>query len=103
VRTTFLGSWNFGGREGAKMFSHHQYGAPLIQNQERTGGRYCCYRFHGDNPVTFTRYLKHILEHDTATTAQILLQFCYWYQDAPYTDFPAIPAVLDRIPKVLPA
>ena len=26
---------------------------------ERTGGRYCCYRWHGDNPVTFTRYLKH--------------------------------------------
>jgi len=26
------------------------YGAPLISNAERTGGRYCCYRWHGDNP-----------------------------------------------------
>ena len=34
------------------------YGAPLIVNAERTGGRYCCYRWHGDNPVTFERYLK---------------------------------------------
>ena len=100
----FLGSWNFGGREGAKMFSHNQYGAPLIQNQERTGGRYCCYRFHGDNPVTFTRYLKHTMEHGHGNDrADNFYSCCYWYQDAPYTDFPAIPAVLDRIPKVLPA
>ncbi len=49
----FLGSWNFGGRDGAKMFSHHQYGAHLIQSPERTGGRYCCYRFHGDNRLPF--------------------------------------------------
>ena len=42
------------------------YGAPLIVNAERTGGRYCCYRWHGDNPVTFERYLKHTMEHGHA-------------------------------------
>ncbi len=50
----FLGSWDFGGRDGATPFAHSMYGAPLIVNAERTGGRYCCYRWHGDNPVTFT-------------------------------------------------
>ncbi len=59
----FLGSWNFGGRDNARPFAYAQCGAPLIQSPERTGGRYCCYRFHGDNPVTFTRYLKHTMEH----------------------------------------
>jgi hypothetical protein len=25
---------------------------------------------------------------------------CYWYQDKPYTDFPALPPLADRLPKV---
>ena len=53
----------------AKQFSHYQYGAPLIQSPERVGGRYCLYRFHGDNPVTFTRYLKSSLSTATRTIA----------------------------------
>ncbi len=100
----FLGSWNFGGREGAKMFSHHQYGAPLIQSPERTGGRYCCYRFHGDNPVTFATYLKHTMEHGHGNDrADNFYSCCYWYQNKPSTNFPALPAVQDRLPKVVPS
>ncbi len=97
----FLGSWNFGGRDGAHAFSHHQYGAPLIQSPERTGGRYCCYRFHGDNPVSFTRYLKHTIEHGHANDRGDNFYSCaYWYQDQPYTEFPALPPVAQRIPIV---
>jgi hypothetical protein len=98
----FLGSWNFGGRDGARAFSHHQYGAPLIQSPERTGGRYCCYRFHGDNPVTFTRYLKHTMEHGHANDrGDNFYSCCYWYQDQPNTDFPSLPPVDQRIPIVV--
>ncbi len=97
----FLGSWNFGGRQGARPFSHHQYGAPLIQSPERTGGRYCCYRFHGDNPVTFTKYLKHTIEHGHANDrGDNFYSCCYWYQDKPFTDFPALPPVAQRTPTV---
>jgi hypothetical protein len=97
----FLGSWNFGGRENAKPFSHHMYGAPLIQSPERTGGRYCCYRWHGDNPVTYTTYMKHTMEHGHANDRGDNFYSCaYWYQDRPYTDFPALPAVGQRIPTV---
>jgi hypothetical protein len=97
----FLGSWNFGGRDGARAFSHHQYGAPLIQSPERTGGRYCCYRFHGDNPVTFTRYMKHTMEHGHANDrGDSFYSCCYWYQDQPYTDFPPLPPAGQRIPTV---
>ncbi len=100
----FLGSWNFGGREGAKMFSYHQCGAPLIQSPERTGGRYCCYRFHGDNPVTFTKYLKHTIEHGHGNDrADNFYSCCYWYQDTLSADFPSLPPVQERIPKVMPA
>lgn len=100
----FLGSWNFGGRDGARSFSYHQCGAPLIQSPERTGGRYCCYRFHGDNPVTFTRYLKHTMEHGHGNDrADNYYSCCYWYQDKPSMDFPPLPPVAERIPRVIPA
>ncbi len=97
----FLGSWNFGGRDGAVPFGHMMYGAPSIIMPERTGGRYCCYRWHGDNPVTFTRYLKHTMEHGHANDrGDNFFSVCYWYQAEPYTDFPALPAVAERAPHV---
>ncbi len=97
----FLGSWNFGGRQGARPFSHHQYGAHLIQSAERVGGRYCMYRFHGDNPVTFTRYLKYTMEHGHANDRGDNWYSCaYWYQDRPATDFPALPAMGARMPGI---
>jgi hypothetical protein len=97
----FLGSWDFGGRDGAQPFGFSMYGAPLIANAERTGGRYCCYRWHGDNPVTFERYLKHTMEHGHANDrGDNFFSVGYWYQATPYTDFPAMPAVEQRIPVV---
>jgi Protein of unknown function (DUF2961) len=97
----FLGSWDFGGRDGAQPFGHRMYGAPLIAAAERTGGRYCCYRWHGDNPVTFTRYMKHTMEHGHANDrSDNFYSCCYWYQSQPYTDFPALPPVDQRVPKV---
>jgi hypothetical protein len=96
-----LGSWDFGGRDGAEPFAHRMYGAPLIVNAERTGGRYCVYRWHGDNPVTFERYLKHTIEHGHANDrGDNFFSVGYWYQDKPYTDFPPMPAAAARLPVV---
>jgi len=100
----FLGSWDFGGVDTATPFAHHMYGAPLIVAGERTGGRYHCYRWHGDNPVTFERYLKHTIEHGHANDrGDNFFSACYWYQTEPYTNFPALPPVAERIPKVVTA
>jgi D-arabinan exo alpha-(1,3)/(1,5)-arabinofuranosidase (non-reducing end) len=97
----FLGSWDFGGRLHAQAFSHRQYGAPLIQSAERVGGRYCLYRFHGDNPVTFDSYLRHTIEHGHANDRADNFYSCaFWYQDRPYTDFPPLPPVQQRQPRV---
>jgi hypothetical protein len=96
----FLGSWNFGGREGAVPFAHHYYGAPIILMPERAGGRYNLYRWHGDNPVTFDRYMKHTSEHGHDNDrVDNYYSVCYWYQSQPYTDFPALPAVETRLPR----
>lgn len=95
----FLGSWNFGGRMGAQPFAHRQYGAQFIELAERPGGRYLCYRWHGDNPITFNRYLKHTMEHGHANhRADSWYSCCYWYQTQPMTDFPPLPSVADRTP-----
>jgi Protein of unknown function (DUF2961) len=97
----FLGSWDFGGRDGAQPFAHHYYGAPLIAAPERTGGRWCCYRWHGDNPITFEKYMKYTIEHGHANDrGDNFFSVAYWYQAAPFTDFPALPSVETRIPKV---
>ncbi len=97
----FLGSWDFGGRDGAQPFGHHYYGAPLIAAAERTGGRYCCYRWHGDNPVTFSRYLRHTIEHGHANDrGDNFFSVGYWYQAEPFTDFPRLPPLEARIPRV---
>jgi Protein of unknown function (DUF2961) len=94
----FNGAWDFGGIDGAVPFSFRHNGAPIITNAERTGGRYCLYRWHSDNPVTFTKYLKHTIEHGTANDrADNFYSVAYWYQSEPYTDFPALPSVGDRI------
>ncbi len=96
----FLGSWNFGGAKGARAFAHRMYGAHYIERPELVGGEYLCYRWHGDNPVTFTRYLKHTMEHGHANhRPDNWYSVCYWYQDRPYTDFPALPPAAERIPK----
>jgi hypothetical protein len=97
----FLGSWNFGGRTGAQPFAHRMYGAPFIELPERTGGRYLCYRWHGDNPVTFTRYMKHTMEHGHANhRADNFYSCCYWYQSGVAPAFPVLPAVEDRVPRL---
>jgi hypothetical protein len=93
------GAWDFGGRDGAVPFAHLYNGAQFIQSAEHGGGRYLVYRWHADNPVTFQRYLKHTIEHGHADDrGDNFYSVCYWYQSEPYTDFPALPPVADRIP-----
>jgi hypothetical protein len=97
----FNGAWDFGGGDGAVPFAHLYNGAPLMIAPERTGGRYCLYRWHADNPVTFSRYLKHTMEHGHANDrADNFFSVAYWYQSEPYTEFPPLPPVAARIPNM---
>jgi hypothetical protein len=95
----FCGAWDFGGRDGSIPFAHLWNGAHLIQSAERAGGRYCLYRWHADNPVTFTKSLKHTIEHGHANhRADSFYSVGYWYQSEPFTEFPAFPKLEDRLP-----
>jgi hypothetical protein len=97
----FNGAWDFGGRDGAVPFAHLYNGAPLMIAPERAGGRYCLYRWHADNPVTFSSYLKHTIEHGHADDrADNFFSAAYWYQSEPYTDFPPLPPAAARVPNL---
>jgi D-arabinan exo alpha-(1,3)/(1,5)-arabinofuranosidase (non-reducing end) len=99
----FNGAWDFGGRDGAIAFAHLYNGAPFIASPEAAGGRYCLYRWHADNPVTFKSYLKHTMEHGHANDrADCFYSVAYWYQNEPYTQFPALPPVVERFPAPKP-
>jgi hypothetical protein len=98
----FCGAWDFGGRDNSVPFAHLYNGAHLIANPERTGGRYCLYRWHADNPITFKSYLKHTIEHGHANDrADCFYSTAYWYQSEPYTDFPVLPVVGTRTPAMV--
>ncbi len=97
----FCGAWNFGGVNGAVPFAHLYNGAPHITAAEHTGGRYCLYRWHADNPIAFERSLTHSIEHGHANDrADCYYSVAYWYQTAPASPFPALPAVAQRVPDV---
>jgi hypothetical protein len=97
----FCGAWDFGGRETSVPFAHLYNGAHYIASPERIGGRYCLYRWHADNPITFRRSLKHTIEHGHANDrADCYYSTAYWYQTEPFTDFPALPSVADRTPTI---
>ncbi len=97
----FNGAWDFGGRDGSIPFSNPFNGAPYFVIPEQLGGRTNMYRWHGDNPVTFNRYLKHTIEHGEANDrADNYFSVCYWYQTEPYTEFPALPPAAERIPRL---
>ena len=94
----FNGAWDFGGNPGAVAFANLYNGAHLISSPELAGGRYCLYRWHADNPVTFRKYLKHTIEHGHANNrADNFYSVGYWYQSEPYTDFPSLPPVEERV------
>jgi len=95
------GAWGFGGLSNPNSFAHLYNGASYITNPERVGGRYVCYRWHADNPVTFTKYMKHTVEHGHANhRADNYYSCCYWYQNEPHQKFPVMAPVSKRIPAI---
>jgi hypothetical protein len=94
------GAWDFGcAWNDGRCFANRYSGAPLVPKGLAPGGLYQMYRWHADNPIVFTTYLKHTIEHgDENNRTDNYYSVCYWYQTEPYTDFPPLPPAVDRIP-----
>ena len=94
----FLGAWDFNG----KSFSYALFGAPVV-GQELQGGHWSVYRFHLDSPIPFTRSLRATIEHGHANDrGDNFYSVAYWYQTEPHGEFPKLPAVELRLPRVIP-
>ncbi len=94
----YNGAWDFNGHEFANM----RQGAPYIVDPERTGGRYCLYRWHTEGYITFEKSIKVTIEHGTANDrADNFYSVAYWYQTEPHAEFPKLPAPEARVPKVV--
>jgi Protein of unknown function (DUF2961) len=94
----FLGAYDFGG----KPFSYALYGAPVV-GEEKAGSRSSVYRFHLDSPIPFTKSLKATIEHGHANgRSDNYFSVAYWYQTEPHAQFPPLPPVEDRLPRLHP-
>jgi hypothetical protein len=92
----FLGAFDFGER----AFSSALFGAPL-KGEERAGGRSSVYRFHLDSPIPFTKSFRATIEHGHANVrSDNYFSVAYWYQTEPHADFPALPSLKERLPRL---
>ena len=98
----FLGSWNFGGRDGAAPFAHRCTARRIIVNRGTHRRAVLLLPLARRQPG----HVRSISEaHDGARPRQrprrtTSFPCGYWYQAAPFTDFPALPPVAERIPQV---
>jgi hypothetical protein len=94
----FLGAYGF----GEHSFSYRLFGAP-VKGEERAGSRSSVYRFHLDSPITFTKSLRATIEHGHGNhRSDNFYSVAYWYQTEPHAQFPTLPAVEQRLPRLQP-
>lgn len=93
----YNGAWGFGDQSFA--FAHN--GAPYIVDPSRIGGRYCLYRWHTESPIAFQKSIRVTMEHGHANhRSDNFYTTAYWYQTEPHAIFPALPATIDRVPRI---
>jgi hypothetical protein len=91
-----LGAWAFGDHP----FAYSLYGAP-VKGEEKAGSRTSVYRFHLDSPIPFTKSLRATIEHGHANhRSDNFFSVAYWYQAEPHAEFPHLPSLAERIPRL---
>lgn len=102
----YLGAWCYGGCGinpfgfQKPEFSYKGYGNPLNGGDNR-GAEWMVYRFHTESPITFKKSIRVTIEHGHANhRSDNYYTVGYWYQTGAHKEYPALPAVLDRIPKM---
>ena len=94
----FLGAFDFGNTAS----SYRLFGAP-VKGEERAGSRSSVYRFHLDSPIPFNTSIRATIEHGHANVrSDNFYSVAYWYQSEPHAQFPSLPSVNSRTPRLQP-
>jgi len=94
----YLGAWGF----SAGPSNYLLFGVPVV-GAFNAGSRSSVYRFHLDSPIPFTKSIRVTIEHGHANhRSDNFFSVAYWYQDEPHIQFPSLPSVQERIPRIYP-
>ncbi|MBZ5545485.1 MAG: DUF2961 domain-containing protein [Acidobacteriia bacterium] len=94
----YLGAWGF--EAGASNYL--LFGDP-VNGGHRAGAKWSVYRFHLDSPIPFTKSIKATIEHGHANhRSDNFFSVAYWYQTEPHAQFPPLPSVDSRLPRIYP-
>jgi len=84
---------------GMREAEHPFYGCPLQEEDFQAGSKATVFRFHIPDPVPFRKSIRVTIEHGHANDrADDYSSTAFWYQTEPHKSFPALPAVIDRLP-----
>jgi hypothetical protein len=93
----FNGAWGF-----SSLFSFPLIGLTEFQGWE-AGSRFSHYRWHLEAPVRFHKSIRATIEDGHANLrSDNIFSVAYWYQTEPHAEFPLLPSVSDRIPRINP-
>ncbi|MFN2454711.1 MAG: glycoside hydrolase family 172 protein [Pyrinomonadaceae bacterium] len=94
----FCAAWGY----PSGQYSGLYHGISLAQPLEKSpfhSGKWTTYRFHIEDPITFTKSIRVSIEHGHANIqSNDYASTAYWYQTEPHGAFPALPSVQDRLP-----
>ncbi|MCG2462376.1 DUF2961 domain-containing protein [Flavobacteriaceae bacterium F89] len=103
----YLGAWCYGNcginpfGSSTPTFAYSEYGNPKNGNDD-TGSEWMVYRFHSESPIVFNKSIKMTIEHGHANhRSDNFFTVGYWYQTEPHAEFPKLPVVEDRIPRII--
>ena len=91
----FNGAWGF-----SSLYSFPLIGLTEFHGWE-AGSRFSHYRWHLEAPVRFHKSFRATIEDGHANLrSDNLFSVAYWYQMEPHAEFPPLPPVESRIPKI---
>lgn len=91
----FNGAWGF-----STLYSFPLTGLTAFDGWE-AGSRFSHYRWHLEAPVRFHKSFTASIEDGHANLrSDNMFSVAYWYQTEPHAEFPALPPVESRIPKI---